>query len=257
MGGPLGSKAVLRRSRTAWATRFPPTRRREPSGLGTMTSPAASIVIAVALVVVFVGWANVGERRTWTPASRSRPAWIVAVKTDGRVVLLSSRNERELRTLATGADRKTTVAVLSSLGRVFFDRRTRADRGCGPREIVSVPLAGSRLGHITPVAGSSAQPSVSPDGKKLALVNYQGPAGCTKPQSLAIKEINSSGSVTGWTARDGHHCVSMPSWAPDSTHIVFGLYPCGEKGVTTHMLDSRAWAQDLTTTSPFPGPKRA
>jgi hypothetical protein len=186
-----------------------------------MSSPAGSIVIALVLVVVFGGWTDFRDKGTWTQASRSRPAQIVAVKTDGRVVLLSSRNGRELRTLATGADRKTTVAFVTSLGRVFFDRRS--DRGCGPREIVSVPIAGGRVRRPTSVAGASAQPSVSPDGKKLAFVNYQGPAGCTESQSIAIKELNANGSVTGWTARDGRHASTKraPSscdwWASPTT----------------------------------------
>ncbi len=233
-----------------------PVAKVEDRGHGRMSSPVAATVTAVALVVVFVGWADRGEREVATQASGSRmPARIAAVKTDGRVVLLSSRNGRELRTLATGGDSKTTVTVMPNLGRVLFDRPRSSKRGCGPREIVSVPLAGGRVGRVTPVAGSSAQPSVSPDGKKLAFVNYQGPAGCTQPQSLAIKDVNSSGSVQGWSARDGRQCISAPSWAPDSRNIVFGLFTCHEKGIAPHVLDTHAWGQDLTATSSVPWPE--
>lgn len=220
-------------------------RRRRLAQAATAFSLIVVVAVGTAALVIWArstttGNPNVETRHGSGTAQRlaSRmPARIVVVTTDGRVVLVSSHTGRELRTLATGADRKTTLDVTPDGGRVFFDRPTQSNTDClqvqevagVAREIVSARTTG---GPVALVAAAATEPALSPDGKTLAFLNYQGPSyqgpsGCLRPQSLVLKQTKDLANTAlfgpGWTVRDPAESLAGLSWAPDSRHLVFGL----------------------------------
>jgi dipeptidyl aminopeptidase/acylaminoacyl peptidase len=191
----------------------------------------AAILVAVAAVAVLVMFVQ-DERGSERPSGSSGgyPSWIVAVKYDGRLVVLDARTGKVVRTLARNAVAENGVggvSVSSDGQRVYFTRQTTAkcDDNVGGRtdalsEIASVPVRG---GAVRSEVSASRWPAVSPDGRYLAFAGVPICSGAGR--TIVLKSL-----VAGVPDRrfqtvdvpDGTPgTVAELAWAPDSRHLVF------------------------------------
>lgn len=156
----------------------------------------------------------------------------VAVKEDGRVVVITNADGRE-RQIADGADDLTTLAVTPDGEGVYFSRPGSEASECGPnREIAFAPTDG---GEVRVIVTDAADPAVSPNGKRLAYAAYAGSDGCANPTALVVRRIKAGPKVAAgetWTVGTEDESVFAPSWAPDSRHVTFALRR--DDGITTY-----------------------
>ena len=77
--------------------------------------------------------------------------------------------------------------------------------------------------RATLTASFDSQPAWSPNGQRIAFVGCYGVHGTCPNDDTAIESVNADGSGRGSLTRDAYEGISDygPSWAPDSSRIVF------------------------------------
>ena len=210
---PIPARGAWRKVRQSAAAR---RRRRQ-----TARYAAGGLVAAALLVTGVVGVAALrgdeGPNVTAGPASTRTGDIVVVV--DEKVVVVSSKDGRVVRTLAKGAksDGASSVEVSPDGMTVYF---TRADPEAlceqeGAPQIVSVPIEG---GPITVVA-SGRDPIVSPDGRYLAYATA-GPDQCGPPTLMVVQALGSP-ELEQRLFEDGGAPLRPLSWSSDGRRILY------------------------------------
>ena len=215
-----------------------------------------ALIVVVAIVVALL--ASGHDDDPIPPASTPYPSRIVAVTTDGRVILASSKDGHALRTLASGALAGGGLAVSPDGRTVYYAEIEQAYCPGDPERIpvtriMSIPVQG---GTPEEIATNVRYPTVSPDGRYLA---FTGIPNCSDAgQSVLVKDLyagaRSRGPYDGsWGpkvfAGTTLRGVGGLSWAPDSRHVLFTWFDA-PGGQYTGVLDTRAPNTTFLDTSP-------
>jgi PASTA domain len=226
-----------------------PSRRRAWQGVVA----AAAIVIAVALVVLLFARGDHGGRVA-TQASGSRlPARVAAVKADGRLLLQSSRDGHELRTLAQGAMTDEPGLTVDARGVTAYFTRPMANPPCAGLgasgdvpELVRVALAGGPVEALTPPGVfpvTGFHPIVSPSGQSIAFMGA--PCGGGLLASFNLSTPNTpAGPVWGGAAP--RTIITPLAWSSDSQQILFEAVLRGETEPRLLVTDAMNRGQQAT-----------
>lgn len=175
------------------------------------------------------------------------PTELVALASDGRLVVLSSLDGSVVRVLASieiGSSPPMSLSIAPDRKFVYLDRRrpgTDANQVVGVTEIVRVPLAG---GPVTRVTGGAA-PQVSPDGRRLAYgVDSDSMHTCLL-DTLKVRDLT-TGTERSWQipqqAEATPSCIGSISWGPDSRRLAFTTAWEGEQ---IHIFDTETMGSTL------------
>jgi len=216
-----------------------------PSGRGrwhrnrSVIGSGLLLLTAAVLVTVLVGPARLpGNRQSpahpHPAASTAVPSLIVAWTGHGQIEVLSSRNSRVIRTLASNVAeiRGLPHLALSASGTLFFDD------ALGTRErLLSVPVGG---GPVTRVAADAALPAVSSDGRLLAYVTNT--EWSNAPEAIVVHDLI-TGAEHRWAFAAQGPDVTAISWSPDGRHLSFTEAPTqlglSYTGARSWVLDTR------------------
>ncbi len=213
-----------------------------------------AIVLVVALAVALIARHDGGD--AVHPAATPYPSRIVAVTTDGRVILASSKDGHALRTLASDALAGGGLAVSPDGRTVYYAEIEQVSCPGDPvpvTRIMAVPVQG---GTPQEIATNVRYPTVSPDGRYLA---FTGIPNCSDAgQSVLVKDLKGGASSTepydrSWSpkvfADTTLRGIGGLSWAPDSRHLLFTWFDA-PGGQYTGVLDTRAPSTTFLDTSP-------
>ena len=183
------------------------------------------------------------------------PAEIVALKSDGRLVVLSSSDGSLVRVLASieiGDTPPSSLSLTPDRKFVYLDRRqpgSDVNQAAGVTEIARVPLAG---GPVTQVA-DGASPHVSPDGRRLAYGIDTDPAHPCTLDSLKVRDL-ATGKERSWQIPQQPEatpsCLGSISWGPDSRRLAFTTAWEGEQ---IHIFDTETKGSALEGDTPETG----
>lgn len=201
----------------------------ELSGVGAtrsvrLPSVAKRLAILLGIVALLAGCGDSGDGDSGDgggaadggAATTGIPAEIVAAL-GTRVVVLSSEDGTEKRTLAEGETGVSSVAVTPDRSTVYF---TRADPDalCGEGaafQVMSVPFDDG-----TPeVFASGSHAVVSPDGRRIAFATG-GPNQCGPANLIAVQTLDSPG-FSQQLIDEGGGALRPLAWAQDGRRILF------------------------------------
>jgi hypothetical protein len=245
---PVTADEAQRRA-TAWE-RAGPTRRggARHRRIAVVVALTVALIAGAAFLVVGTGH-DTSVRVESSGQPRSPTGEVVAVTSDGRLVVLASGDGHIVRVLANDAvaqgkdaDGSTSLSVTPDGQTVYFMRQPAGCGGCA--SIASVPVAG---GPITNPIGQGCcirEPAVSPDGHWLAFTGVPGKSDAGReillrdltvarpPQALVYDRL--------WDSRFTLDVgVGEFAWAPDSRHLAFvGRDTRG--GTPPRVLDTKA-----------------
>jgi hypothetical protein len=169
----------------------------------------------------------------WVPNARRQkvvatpPKEVVAVTTDGRLVVVSAQDGHILRNLADDAVAASGLSVSPDGRTAYYARDTggRCSTGDPITTIATIPIEG---GIPTDLVTNVRFPAVSPDGRYLA---FTGIPNCSDVgRSILLRDLTVDAHTNGsydqwWTVSDEATSpwlsVQSLSWAPDSRHILF------------------------------------
>ena len=213
-----------------------------------------AIVVVLALVVALVARGDGGG--SVQPAARASPRRIVAVTTDGRVILASSKDGHALRTLASGALAGGGLAVSPDGRTVYYAEIEQVTCPGDPVPVTRIMAVPVRGGTPQEIATNVRYPTVSPDGRYLA---FTGIPNCSDAgQSVLVKDLQAGARSTepydrSWGpqvfAGTTQRGIGGLSWAPDSRHLLFTWFDA-PGGQYTGVLDTRAPSTTFLDTSP-------
>ncbi len=168
------------------------------------------------------------------------PADIVALKSDGRLVVLSSSDGSLVRLLASmeiGDTPPNSLSLTPDRKFVYLDRRqpgSDVNQAGGVTEIVRVPLAGGPVAHVA----DGTSPHVSPDGRRLAYGIDTDPTHPCTLDSLKVRDL-ATGKERSWQIPQQPEatpsCLGSISWGPDSRRLAFTTAWEGEQ---IHIFDT-------------------
>jgi hypothetical protein len=132
---------------------------------------------------------------------------------DGRLVLLSAVDGRQLRVLAEVYGPRPHVDATPDGRTLYFSPTIDQDPGpgCEPPVVESVSVDGGDRKRVD--RGSS--PIVSPDGRRLAYL--QTDASSCEQSHIVMRELDDD-AVRRWPVAAGVG-VTLMSWSPDSRHV--------------------------------------
>lgn len=183
------------------------------------------------------------------------PAEIVAIKSDGRLVVLSSSDGSLIRVLASieiGDTPPSSLSITPDRKFVYLDRRrpgADVNQAPGVTEIVRVPLAGGLVARVT----DGAAPHVSPNGGRLAYAIDTDPAHPCTLDALRVRDL-ATGAERSWPIPQQPEatpsCLGSISWGPDSRRLAFTTAWEGEQ---IHIFDTETKDSTLGGDTPETG----
>ncbi|HEV2376735.1 MAG TPA: hypothetical protein VGS19_31740 [Streptosporangiaceae bacterium] len=194
------------------------------------------------------------------PAQAATPPTAVAVTKSGALVVLNPKTWMATRTLVPSGVLPDEVSVTPNGSTVYYAAR----KGCNS-EVYSVPTAGGPSTLIT----TGAEPAVSPDGTKLAVIRE--PGGAVTLYDTCVGAIPSHGATSSLVIRDlgtgaeTRHPSSpddfgLPdpvlhlSWSPDGTRLAMSLGGSQDNEGWNLLIFDPARAHYYQPQSASPGP---
>ncbi|MGH9026103.1 MAG: TolB family protein [Acidimicrobiia bacterium] len=180
------------------------------------------------------------------------PSEVVAVTTDGRVVVLDSATGAEQRTLAEGALADADGPAVATDGKTVYFMRAINDVGCdsdGDRALDPVPeiaRVSVNGGAVDTVATGVRYPALSPDGRYLA---YTGVVDCSDAgRSILVQDLTQQLDTPQFdsTTPELVTGISGLSWAPNSRDLLFVLGGARDGGFPRVLDTSTATPLDQT-----------
>jgi hypothetical protein len=192
--------------------------------------------LALLLVVPAVGWSDRGSAQTASASLRSSPpAEVVALKSDGRVLVLDAKTGRQRRTLARGAMTDESGITVDASGGIVYFSRPMANPPCvglgssgAVPELVRVLLQGGPVEALTPPGVfpvTGFHPIISPNGQNVAFMGAPCGRGLLAQFHLPTPRTP-AGPV--WAGNTPDTILTPLVWSSDSQRILFEAVPRNE-----------------------------